>query len=167
MLLSKQQANNNHYFRVILRSGATGGINDDMQIGAYNGTTGSGTSQDRTTGTFVAAGLSDPSARWVHIAVAGTKSGSTATWQVYADGVPLTMANNTTLLDATRAAQAMTIGVTAGNQAQAYPNLMVDDVRFYDGVLSQAEIVALIPEPSAITMLALGGLMVLLRRGRQ
>jgi len=156
MLLSKQLANNNHYFRVILRA------SDDMQIGAYNGTTGSGTFQDRNTSAI----SPDPSARWTHIAVTGSKVGSTATWQVYADGQLLTMVNDTTILDATRAAIGMNLGQTAGGQNQGYPGVKVDDIRFYDGVLSQAEILTLIPEPSAITMLALGmgGLLLLRRR---
>jgi hypothetical protein len=141
MLLSKQQANNNHYFRIILRSSnfSSNTNLDTMQIGAYNGVTGSGTFQDRDTGAI----SPDPSTRWVHIALTGSKSGDTATWQVYADGQLLSMANNTTVLDASRAGIAMTCGVTAGNQAQAYPNLIVDDIRFYDGVLTAEQIRAI------------------------
>jgi len=154
MLLSKQIANNNHYFRVILRS------SDDIQLGAYNGTTGSGAFQDRNTSVI----SPDPSARWTHIAVTATKAGSTATWQVFADGMPLTMANNTTILDASRVNIGMTLGVTSGGQLQGYPGVKVDDIRFYDGVLSQAEILSLIPEPSAFAMMTLGGLMLFLRR---
>jgi len=144
MLLSKQLANNNHYFRIILRSGNVSTNADDMQIGAYYGTTGSGTFQDRITGAFTNV-VADPSLRWVHIAVTATKSGETATWQVYADGQQVPFAANTTLLDASRAGIGMTCGVTAGTppQAQAYPNLIVDDIRFYDGVLTAEEIRAI------------------------
>jgi hypothetical protein len=142
MLLSKQQANTDHYFRIILRSGNASTNQDDMQISAYSGTTGSGTLQQRNTSAFTNV-VSDPSLRWVHIAVTGSKSGDTATWQVYADGKQVPFSANTTLLDATRAGIAMTCGVTAGNQAQAYPNLIVDDIRFYDGVLTAEEIQAI------------------------
>jgi len=142
MLLSKQQANTDHYFRIILRSGNASTNQDDMQISAYSGTTGSGTLQQRNTSAFTNV-VSDPSLRWVHIAVTATKSGDTATWQVYADGQQVPFAVNTTLLDASRAGIAMTCGVTAGNQAQAYPNLIVDDIRFYDGVLTADEIRAI------------------------
>ena len=52
--------------------------------------------------------------------------------------------------------------------AFGFNGVMADEIRFYDGVLSQAEILTLVPEPSAITMLALGGgFMLLLRRRRQ
>ena len=37
----------------------------------------------------------------------------------------------------------MTCGVTAGYQPQSYPNLIVDDIRFYDGVLTAEEIRAI------------------------
>jgi hypothetical protein len=141
MLLSKQLANTDHYFRIILRSSnfQSNTNLDTLQIGAYYGVSGSGTNQARDTGAI----SPDPSQRWVHIAVTATKSGDTATWQVYADGQLLSMANNTTLLDATRADIAMTLGVTAGNQAQGYPNVIVDDIRFYDGVLTAEEIRAI------------------------
>lgn len=158
MLLSKQLANNNHYFRIILRS------SDDMQIGAYNGPTGSGVFQDRNTSVITP----DPNGRWTHIAVTGSLSGSTATWQVYADGSPLTMAVNTTILDASRASIGMTLGMTAGGQLQGYPGVKVDDIRFYDGVLSQAQILSIIPEPSVLTLVGFGlGGLVLLRRQRR
>jgi len=166
-LLSKQQANNNHYFRAILRSGATPST-DDMQIGAYNGITGSGTFQDRTTGSFLAAGAGDPSTNWVHIAVTGSKVGTTATWQIYANGMPLSFpGGNTTTLDASRANQLMTAGAFATQVAQGYPGVKLDEIRFYDGVLSQSEILTLVPEPSAFAMIAVGGLMLLIRRRRQ
>jgi hypothetical protein len=142
MLLSKQQANIDHYFRIILRSGNANTNQDDVQIGAYYGATGAGNFQDRMTGAFTNV-VADPSLRWVHIAVTATKSGDTATWKVYADGKPLPFAANTTILDASRAAIPMTCGVTAGNQPQAYPNLIVDDIRFYDAALTAEEIQAL------------------------
>ena len=169
-LLSKQLANNNHYFRVILRSGTTP-TTDDMQIGAYNGVTASGTFQDRNTGTFQAAGAGDPSTNWVHIAVTGTRTSTTPTnavvaWQVFANGLPLSMANNTTTLDFTRTNQMLTAGAFASQVAQGYIGTQLDDIRFYDGVLSQAEILTLIPEPSAFAMIAVGGLMLVIRRRR-
>ena len=142
MLLSKQQANNDHYFRIILRSGNASTNQDDMQISAYSGTTGSGTLQQRNTSAFTNV-VSDPSLRWVHIAVTATNSGGTATWQVYVDGQQVPFSANTTLLDASRAGIAMTCGVTAGYQPQSYPNLIVDDIRFYDGVLTADEIRAI------------------------
>jgi hypothetical protein len=165
-LLSKQQANNNHYFRAVLRSGATPST-DDMQIGAYNGTTGSGTFQDRTTGSFLAAGAGDPSTNWVHIAITGSKVGTTATWQIYANGLPLSFpGGNTTTLDPSRANQLMTAGAFATQVAQGYIGTQLDDIRFYDGVLSQSEIMTLVPEPSALAMLAMGGGLLLLIRRR-
>jgi len=156
-LLSKQNANTSHYFRAVLRSGATPST-DDMQIGAY-----SGALQDRAATGFA----TDPSQRWVHIAVTGSKVGSTATWQVYADGIPLTMPNNTTTLNSSFAGQLMTAGAFSTQVAQGYPGVQLDEIRFYDGVLSQSEILTLIPEPSAFAMIAVGGLMLLIRRSRQ
>jgi hypothetical protein len=146
-LLSKQAANLDHYFRVILRSGATP-TTDDMQIGAYYGVTGSGTFQDRNTGTFQAAGAGDPSTNWVHIAVTGTRTSTTPTnavvaWQIFANGLPLSMANNTTTLDFTRTNQMLTAGAFASQVAQGYIGTQLDDIRFYDGVLTADEIRAI------------------------
>lgn len=151
MVLSKQQANNNHYFRFIIRD------NNTIQIGAYNGTTGSGTFQDRNT-LAITSVVADPKERWTHFAFTAELVGGVATWGVYVDGQPLGFAGglNTATLDASRAAQGMRLGVTAGNQAQGYIGFIHDDIRFYDGVLTQQEILSIIPEPSVITLLGLG-----------
>lgn len=135
MVLSKQLANNNHYFRFIIR--------DDnlIQIGAYNGTTGSGTFQDRNTLSITNV-APDPREKWTHFAFTASLSGSTATWGVYVNGQPLGFVGgqNTATLDASRAGIRMRLGATAGNQPQGYPNFIHDDIRFYDGVLTAEEI---------------------------
>jgi hypothetical protein len=103
------------------------------------------------------------------VAITGTKSGTTATWQLYFDGVQiLNPAANTTTLDPAAVARALRLGAAANNGAQGALDMIFDDVRFYDGVLSQAEILAIIPEPSVMTLLGLGlGGLVLLRLRRR
>jgi hypothetical protein len=155
-LLSKQQqgATPAAYFRTIIRE------SNDIQFGV---------TPDRNTYTVPSQGLPDFNDRWAHVAITGTKSGTTATWQLYFDGVQiLNPAANTTTLDPAAVARALRLGAAANNGAQGALDMIFDDVRFYDGVLSQAEILAIIPEPSVMTLLGLGlGGLVLLRLRRR
>lgn len=152
MVLSKQLANQDHYFRFIIRD------NNTIQIGAYYGPTGSGTFQDRNTLSITNV-APDPREKWTHFAFTGSLSGNTATWGVYVNGQPLGFVGglNTATLDSSRAGIRMRLGATAGNQPQGYPNFIHDDIRFYDGVLTAEEIRAIVaaaipPLTAAVTI---------------
>jgi len=129
----------------------------DIQLMTWNGTA---VSTVQTTSTMTSGN------GWNHYAITATKSGSTVTWGVYENGSPITFNGgvNSAGISSSANGLGMTIGQSIGTQQFGFNGVMADDIRFYDGILSQAEIVALIPEPSAFAMIALGGLMLFLRR---
>ena len=110
---------------------------------------------------------------WNHYAITATKpggpTGTTVTWGLYQNGNPIAFQTaNTANISTSANSVGLTIGKSAGTANFGFEGVKADDIRFYDDVLSQAEIVALIPEPSAIAMFGLGGgLLLLARRRRQ
>ncbi len=103
---------------------------------------------------------------WNHYAITASRSGNTVTWGVYENGNPITFIGgiNSAGISTSANALGMTIGQSIGTQQFGFNGVMVDDIRFYDGILSQAEVMSLVPEPSSFAMIALGGLMLFLRR---
>jgi hypothetical protein len=105
---------------------------------------------------------------WNHFAVTASKSGGSVTWGAYVNGNPLGFVTSATQqISSSASGVAMSLGMPAFSNLNFAPaGVMADDIRFYDGVLSPTEVMALVPEPSAISMLALslGGLLVLRRR---
>jgi hypothetical protein len=67
-------------------------------------------------------------------------------------------------LDPADAGQFIHIGNTYSDKTHAQVGALFDDIRFYDQALSSDQILAIIPEPSAIALVGLGGLMLLIRR---
>lgn len=131
----------------------------DLQLMTYNGTA---VATVQTTPTMTSGN------GWNHYAITATKSGSTVTWGVYENGSPITFNGgvNSAGISSSANGLGMTIGQSIGTAAFGFNGVMADDIRFYDGVLSQSEILTLVPEPSAFAMIAVGGLMLLLRRRR-
>lgn len=122
-LVNKQQQGVGTYFRTLIRN------TDDIQIGV---------TPDRQTSVI----SPDPSGRWTHVAIVGTKSGTTATWQVYVDGVEVLApsANSTTTLAAGAAGYALRFGAAANGGTQAATNMRIDEYYFYNTVLTEAQI---------------------------
>ncbi|HEY9174402.1 MAG TPA: autotransporter-associated beta strand repeat-containing protein [Verrucomicrobiae bacterium] len=122
VMVSKQSqtASPTTYFRTVLRP-------SDLQV---FGSTGSQTSSEISP---------SPLARWMHVAVVGRKSGTTATWQVYLDGQPLALGAGSTTLDPTAVARPLRFGATSGG-TQAAPNTIVDEYYFYNTALTEAQI---------------------------
>lgn len=98
---------------------------------------------------------------WYHVALTVDASGAAA---VYLNGD----------LEATASGVAVEVGSAPSDigSSQAffgsfgYFDGKIDDVRVYDGVLSQADVQALVPEPASIGLVAVGGVL-LLNRKRQ
>jgi autotransporter-associated beta strand protein len=123
VMVSKQSqsASPTTYFRTVLRS------NPDIQI--------FGTSGTQQTGLISPS----PAGRWMHVAITGVKSGTTATWQLFLDGQAVSLSGSTTTLDPAAVARPLRFGATLGG-SQAAPNTMVDEYYFYNTVLTEAQI---------------------------
>lgn len=122
-LVNKQQQGVATYFRTLIRN------TDDIQIGV---------TPDRQTSVI----SPDPSGRWMHVAITGTKSGTTATWQVYVDGVEVLApsASSTTTLASSAAGYALRFGAAANGGTQAATSMRIDEYYFYNTVLTAAQI---------------------------
>lgn len=159
MLLSKFSANTaaGCEFKILLRSG-------DLQFITISGASTQVTAQTAALSTVGAT----TAGAWNHVAVTAFKpSASQVTWGCYINGTAITVNNATQNISSSAGTVSMNLGMTAGGNTSFAPNgVLVDEIRFYDGVLSQAEIISIVPEPSAISMLALGGGLLLLIRRR-
>jgi hypothetical protein len=111
--------------------------------------------------------------QWNHIAVTASKASGQVTWGMYLNGNPLGWASGFDgigNISGSAGGQAMNLGMPNFANLNFAPNgVKADEIYFYDGILSQSEIqglITMVPEPSAITMLALGGGLLLLIRRR-
>lgn len=141
-ILSKFSANSavGLDFKIMLRP-------TDMQFITWNGAQQTINTPATITGT--AGG-------WNHFAITGSKSGATATWNLYENGNLITTTPIVSTISSSANGVIMGIGQAAGGQNFGFNGVMADDIQFYDGVLSQPEIMALVPEPSSLAMLGLG-----------
>lgn len=157
-LLSKFSANTlaGCEFKILLRG-------NDMQFITIN--TGGAQVTAQTAATINTAGV------WNHIAVTAAKSSGNVTWGAYVNGSPISVSNPTQQISSSASTVGMSLGMPAFNNLNFAPaGVKADEIRFYDGVLSQAELLAIIPEPSVTTLLGLGfglGGLVLLRLRRR
>jgi hypothetical protein len=97
--------------------------------------------------------------RWNHVAV--RRQGDTLS--AFVDGLPVGSIEYS--LPIPKASQPLLIGTGELPHPEHYTRGSLDELRFYDRALSDAEVESLAPEPAALPLLALGGL-VLLRRKR-
>lgn len=103
--------------------------------------------------------LVNDSSTWYH--VAWTYSAAPGTQEIFVNGV--LVATDTGKGAISGGGTELAIGWTGRDSNDAF-NGKIDDVRIYDNVLSQAEIAALIPEPSVLGIIALSGLFAFGRR---
>lgn len=147
-LLSKFSANTSAgcEFKMLLRA-------NDLQFITISGASSQVTAQSAALSTVGAT----TAGAWNHFAVTASKSEGNVTWGAYVNGNPISITGATQPISSSASAVPMSLGMPAfANLNFAPAGVMADDIRFYDGILSQAEIVSLIPEPSAITLFALG-----------
>jgi hypothetical protein len=156
-LLSKFSANNSTgcEFKMLLRG-------NDLQFITISGASSQVTAQTAALST-VGATTADA---WNHFAITASKSGGTVTWGAYVNGEPISFATSPTQnISSSASTVAMSLGMPAFSNLNFAPaGVMADEIRFYDGVLSQAEVMTLVPEPSSFALVAFGGLMLFLRR---
>jgi hypothetical protein len=156
-------------FKLMLRNNSAGTSAGDLQLMTWGGA---------SVATVQTAATMPVANGWHHYAITAAKASPLATsvtWGLYVDGNPISIASPTANISVSANNIGMTIGKNIGNQASfGFEGVMADEIAFYDGVLNQSQVQygmlygpTMIPEPSALGVALVGGLMLLIRRRRQ